>query len=573
MRHQQQDRLSPRKKGKMKLLTLDCSDVKRIKAIHLEFNEKGLTIIGGDNRQGKTTSIEAILYALGGEAYRPVNFKREGSIEDGFIRLTFDDGMVVERSGKNAALKVIDSTGRKQGQNLLNALISKIAIDLPRFLNAADGEKARVLLDLLGIGDKLKELDDLEQSKYQERTLVGRQYDQKDKAAKELPFYADVPENEVSSVELTKQLGEVMKRNAAIKAALERIESNKQELGKLVERGEKMSADREALDGKAVAQKSQVESNAKHRLDSIDAQIKELERQKAQVLSETDQQLKVIDETVITQKKAFDTQIQENENAIETLTDEIVKSENIDTALEDTSELEKSIQDCEAVNAKIRANKERQEKVDESVALKNEYEKYTAEIEDIRKQRLALLDGADLPYPGLSVKDFGKGPVITLNGIPWSDCSGSEQLIVAAAIAFAIKPECRFALMDKFEQFDLKSLNEFDEWLVNHDRQVIATRVSTGSECSFVIEDGYVVGQEDIVIDKTPIKAAKDSIKVEAGKGIATSKTPSPVKEVVSAEVGGGKRVIVDSAPSDAMNRAMELLQRKREAILAKSAK
>ena len=260
----------------MKLMQLDCSDVKRIKAVHLEFNEKGLTIIGGDNRQGKTTSLEAILYALGGESYRPVNFKREGSIEDGFIRLTFDDGMVVERSGKNAALKVIDSTGRKLGQSLLNALISKIAIDLPRFLNASDGDKAKVLLELLGIGDKLKELDDLEQDKYQERTLVGRQYEQKDKAAKELPFYADVPETEVSSVELTKQLGEVMKRNAATKAAVERIESNKAELGRLVERGEKLATDREALDGKATAQKAQVESNAKHRLDSIEAQIKEL---------------------------------------------------------------------------------------------------------------------------------------------------------------------------------------------------------------------------------------------------------------------------------------------------------
>ena len=550
----------------MKLLSLDCSDVKRIKAVHLEFNESGLTIIGGDNRQGKTTSLEAILYALGGEAYRPVNFKREGSIEDGFIRLVFDDGMVVERSGKNAALKVIDSTGKKQGQNLLNALISKIAIDMPRFLNATDGDKAKVLLDLLGIGEKLKQLDDIEKDKYQERTLVGRQYDQKDKAAKELPFYADMPEEEVSSVELSRQLGEMMKRNAATKAAVERIESNKAELGRLVERGEKLATDREALDGKATAQKAQVESNAKHRLDSIEAQIQELMRQKGQVVAEKEQQLNVIDDTVITQKKAFDTQIKENESAIETLSDEIVKSENIDTALEDTSALEQAIQDCEATNAKIRANRERQAKVAESVALKEEYEKYTAEIEDIRKQRLSLLDGANLPYPGLSVKDFGKGPVITLNGIPWSDCSGSEQLIVSAAIAFAVKPDCKFALMDKFEQFDLKSLNKFDEWLKSQDKQVIATRVSTGDECSFIIEDGYVVGQEGLVIDKSPIKATKDATEVLSSP---EKSSVSPIHEVVSEEIGGGKHLVIDSVPSEAMAKARELLARKRQTILS----
>lgn len=542
----------------LKLHSLDCTDFKRIKAIHLEFNENGFTIIGGGNKQGKTSSIEAILYALGGEAYRPQNLKREGSVEDGFIRLTFDDGMIVERSGKNASLKVIDSTGKKQGQSLLNALISKIAIDLPRFLNAPDCEKAKVLLDLLGIGEELERLDTLERDKYQERTLVGHQYEQKDKAVKELAFYADVPDEEVSSLDLTAKLSEMLQRNASTKAALARIESNKAELAKLVERGENLDSERASLDDKATAQKAQVKSNAKHRLDSIDAQIKELNRQKDLVVSEVEQQLKVIDDTVVTQKKAFDTQIRENENAIETLTDEIVKSENIDSALEDTSALEKAIQDCEATNAKIRANKERQAKVDESVALKKEYENYTAEIEDIRKRRLALLDGADLPYPGLSVKDFGKGPVVTLNGIPWSDCSGSEQLIVSAAIAFATKKDCDFVLMDKLEQFDQKSLDEFQVWLESQHKQVIATRVSTGSECSFIIEDGYVVGQEGVVIDKSPIKPSKASI----CKGVT---------EVVSERVGEGKRIIVDAAPSDAMAKAREILNRKRASIIANS--
>lgn len=555
----------------MKLLSLDCTDFKRIKAIHLDFNENGVTIIGGDNKQGKTSSVDAILYALGGESYRPINCKREGSVDDPFIRLTFDDGMIVERSGKNSALKVIDSTGKKQGQNLLNALISKIAIDLPKFLNAADSEKAKVLLDLLGIGDKLKELDAQERDKYQERTFIGRQYEQKDKAAKELPFYSDVPSEEVSSADLSKELGDMMKRNAAIKAAVERIEANKAELGRLVERGEKLESNRNVLDQKALEQKNQIENNANHRLESIDAQIKELLRQKKQVLDEKEQYLKRVDETVISQKKAFDIQVKENEKAIETLTDEIVKSENIDTSLEDTSTLEKAIQDCEATNAKIRANKERQEKVEESVALKKEYEKYTAEIENIRKQRLALLDGADLPYPGLSVKDFGKGPVVTLNGIPWSDCSGSEQLIVSAAIAFACKKGCDFVRMDKMEQFDRKSLEIFDKWLQEQHKQVIASRVSTGDECSFIIEDGYVLGQENVVIDKTPIKVGKD--KPESTSKDSEITDPKQVCEGVvekmSDEVGGGKRLEVSSAPTAAMSKAMELLNRKRQAILA----
>ena len=51
-------------------------------------------------------------------------------------------------------------------------------------------------------------------------------------------------------------------------------------------------------------------------------------------------------------------------------------------------------------------------------------------------------------------------------------------------------------LLDKLEQMDRKTLQEFGEWLEAEGLQAIATRVSTGDECSIIIEDGYVVGQE-----------------------------------------------------------------------------
>lgn len=42
----------------------------------------------------------------------------------------------------------------------------------------------------------------------------------------------------------------------------------------------------------------------------------------------------------------------------------------------------------------------------------------------------------------------------------------------------------------------MKTLQEFGAWLEAEGLQAIATRVSTGGECSILIEDGYVVGQE-----------------------------------------------------------------------------
>ena len=50
-------------------------------------------------------------------------------------------------------------------------------------------------------------------------------------------------------------------------------------------------------------------------------------------------------------------------------------------------------------------------------------------------------------------------------------------------------------MIDKLEQMDIETMNEFGAWLEQEGLQAIATRVSTGDECSIVIEDGYVKGQ------------------------------------------------------------------------------
>ena len=119
----------------------------------------------------------------------------------------------------------------------------------------------------------------------------------------------------------------------------------------------------------------------------------------------------------------------------------------------------------------------------------------TAELEKVRQSRTDLLTSAPLPLPGLSVQD---GELV-YKGRKWDCMSGSEQLRVAAAIVRKLNPECGFVLMDKLEQMDIDTLNEFGEWLEAEGLQAIATRVSTGSECSIIIEDGYVKSEEQPV--------------------------------------------------------------------------
>ena len=121
-------------------------------------------------------------------------------------------------------------------------------------------------------------------------------------------------------------------------------------------------------------------------------------------------------------------------------------------------------------------------------------QKETAEIENIRKRKTDLLTNAELPLPGLSVED-GE---LTYNGQRWDNMSGSDQLKVSTAIVRKLKPDCGFILLDKLEQMDLNSLNEFSKWLEKEGLQAIATRVSTGEECEIIIEDGYAVKNETL---------------------------------------------------------------------------
>lgn len=117
-----------------------------------------------------------------------------------------------------------------------------------------------------------------------------------------------------------------------------------------------------------------------------------------------------------------------------------------------------------------------------------QYESYTKDIEAIRQERIAMLNNADLPLPGLSVEN-GE---LTYKGFKWDNLSGSEQLKVATAVVRKLNPKCGFVLLDKLEQMDLDTLNEFSIWLKQEGLQAIATRVSTGDECSIIIEDGYI---------------------------------------------------------------------------------
>lgn len=408
----------------VKINQLEIENVKRIKAVQLEPSEKGLTVIGGNNNQGKTSVLDTIAWALGGDRYKPSNPTRDGSLVPPRIKLTLSNGLVVERTGKNSTLKVTDPSGLRSGQQLLNEFVDEMALNLPKFMAQSNREKADTLLRIIGIGHTLNHLQQQEKELYNQRHTIGQIADQKAKYAKELPFYPDVPMEIVSAFDLIQRQQAILARNG---------ENYRKR--QLVNKLESISADL---------------ANRIERLHAEMADLEEKYRHNQEDLA-------------IARKSA------------EQLQDE------------STAELEQDIANVEKINIKVRSNMDREKAEQDATHYKMQYEALTDKLEEVRKQKRDLLSGAALPLEGLSVED-GE---LTYHGKKWDGMSASDQLRVSTAIVRSLNPQCGFVLVDKLEQFDIPTLNEFGAWAERNSLQVIATRVSTGSECSIIISDGY----------------------------------------------------------------------------------
>ncbi|MFQ6859306.1 MAG: AAA family ATPase [Collinsella sp.] len=423
-------------KAPVSIASLELENVKRVRAVELQPNEKGLTVLGGRNGQGKTSVLDAIAYALGGESMRPDRVTREGSATPAKMRVELSNGIVCERKGKNSSLTVTDTTGMKGGQRLLDEFIGEFALNLPKFLNMSDREKADYLLKTLGIADQLAEADRKVAEANAERTEIGRRAKAARKMAEDSPFHEGVPGETLDVSALLDEQMFAHETNQAIEFKRREVEAKRAE-------SERMAAEVERL-ARELADATERMAIASSRSETVTGELEGLEADLA----------------------------------------------NMEPA--DEQAAAEAVREAEAVNEMVRQNTARVEMLADADRLDGEYRAAGERVAKAKEERLSLLDGADLPLDGLAVEEG----VLRFNGSAWGDMSGSEQLRVATAIVRKLKPECGFVLVDKLEQFDPQQLAEFGEWASGQGLQVIGTRVAVDDTCTVVIEDGRVVQEE-----------------------------------------------------------------------------
>ena len=421
----------------VRITALEVENHKRVRAVGLDCSGAALTVIGGRNGQGKTSVLDGIMWALGGDRCKPSRPVHEGA-DEAYVKVSLDNGITVERKGVNGSLKVTSSTG-KGGQALLNEFVNLFALNLPRFMAATGTEKARMLLDAYpDFGVELQRLNEAAKRAYDERHALGQVADRKAKYASELPFDPEAPNQPLSGGEMAQRLQDALSHNA-------RNDALRRDAARAAEQVN-LAADRRRMTEKRVSELEAALADARAQAERATA---DAERARTSLVA----------------AQATAAQLQD----------------------QDTTSIKRELEQIDALNARVRANESKRNAEAEAEQLREQYADMSREIEAIRAKRLQLLGSMPMPLIGLSIDEAGE---VVYRDQRWDCMSGAEQLQVATAICAAMKPECGFVLLDRLECMDTGTLQEFGAWLAASGLQAIGTRVSTGDECSIVIEDG-----------------------------------------------------------------------------------
>jgi DNA repair exonuclease SbcCD ATPase subunit len=147
------------------------------------------------------------------------------------------------------------------------------------------------------------------------------------------------------------------------------------------------------------------------------------------------------------------------------------------------------IQHAEQINAQARQHAALKAVVEQQADLAEDAQALTQQIADIDRAKADGLKAAK--FPGglpLGFDDTG----VLLNGIPFKQASGAEQLRASLAMAIALNPALRVIRIADGSLLDSEGLQLVAEMATKHDCQVWIEVVSDGDGFGFMIEDGEV---------------------------------------------------------------------------------
>lgn len=424
--------------GIMRVASLEIENIKRISMVHLDTKDKKMIVIGGDNTQGKSSILDSFMYAVGGASFIPSEPLRRGARKGKVtVELVAPDGstLFVERrvTKKSSDIAVWPKDGERY---------SSPQSILNALFESKDRTGAKIFFDPTSfMGMKADE-----QMKLLKRVL-GITFD--DLEAKHAEIYAE-------------RTG-VGREAKLLEAQIEGMEFFPEA---------KTAVDTSALQAelKAAEQTNKAAEAAEREIETLTAQSQqydaELERLRARAA--------------------------EIKSAKETIQAKMTEAASKAVEPVDTQAITDQLINAQELNDKVDANKRRRELQTQMRGKNAQVDKLTLALEAIAEEKEKRLTEAKFPVPNTSFSDDG----VLLNGLPLDQASSAEQLRFCVALGIAIHPKLRVLLIRDGSLLDENSLALLEQMAEENDAQVFVERVSKGAECSVIISNGMIEGEE-----------------------------------------------------------------------------
>lgn len=449
----------------MKIVKLTAENIKRLNAIEIS-PEGNMITIGGKNGAGKSSVLDSIAYALGGQALVPSKPIKKGKT-DAMVEVELDEYIVTRQfklkakicncfsspheklcdSSKpptlQSSLSIKNSDGATQTspQALLDSLLGKLTFDPLAFIQVPSKEQAKILRVLVNL-----DTSDLETERaelFVERTHSNRKIKSAESQLAELTVYDKVGKVEISMEEVS---------TAMLEAEQKREES-------------------ENLQQRAASMQYQFERSDSVRIDKRE-KIAMLE---AQLKSATEELERLDNEAALRSEEAGRAE---------------AKAKEAKKNLPNIEKIRERITVIESTNKMIRSNNAYTEKtIKLNQALKHVAE-LTLEIDRIDHEWKKRLDALKFPIDGLGLSSG----VVMWNDLPLGQASTAEQLRVSVAIGLALNPKLKVLLIHDGSSLDSDSLAAIAKQAADADAQLWLERVAESKEgVQVMIEDGSVV--------------------------------------------------------------------------------
>ncbi len=419
-----------------KITKLTVDHVKRISAV--EITPDGHVIIGGRNKAGKSSVLDAIEYALGGKGTIPGKPIQTGSKSASVtLELGGTKSIRVTREFKEDGKTTLKVVGIDDGrpfaspQKMLDELYGSLTFDPVAFSRMKPADQAEALRSAAGVD--LTEIDAEILGYFEVRKDLNRDlkrlFAQANVEGEEAPSdkvdVAGLAASRTELLEAKKSRGDVTQR---IEIATDRGEACQREIDSI--RSSLDDAIGRMRDAKQTRRDGMEELESHRLMESIDADI-------------------------------------------------AATTKDIEAATVSNAAYESA--------ATHRANRKELEAVTKQAAEAD------AAVTNARATKAIMLADLDIPVDGLALTDNG----VEINGVPFEQCSQSERLDLSTAIGMAANPELKVMLIRDGAYLDEESLVALCAKADAAGYQFWIERVGNDEHATVIIEDGTVWEADD----------------------------------------------------------------------------